>query len=98
MFFIRRHGKQTPYRYSADATEIIRNTHDFCKREKEDGLKISVNQVKERASKSNRAQQKYDRAGNATRKCDITETTAYQGPVVYIIVSLTTSLRRQLNK
>ena len=43
-------AKQTPYRYSADAKEIIRNTHDFCKREKEDGLKISVNQVKERAS------------------------------------------------
>ena len=43
-------AKQTPYRYSADAKEIIRNTHDFCKREKEDGLKISLNQVKERAS------------------------------------------------
>ena len=42
-------AKQTPYRYSADAKEIIRNTHDFCKREKEDGLKISLNQVKERA-------------------------------------------------
>ena len=41
-------AKQTPYRYSADAKEIIRNTHDFCKRE--DGLKISLNQVKERAS------------------------------------------------
>ena len=22
--------KQTPYRYSADAKEIIQNTHDFC--------------------------------------------------------------------
>ena len=43
-------AKQTPYRYSADAKEIIQNTHDFCKREKEDGLKISLNQVKERAS------------------------------------------------
>ena len=43
-------AKQTPYRYSADAKEIIRNTHDFCKREKEDGHKISLNQVKERAS------------------------------------------------
>ena len=43
-------AKQTPYRYSADAIEIIRNTHDFCKREKEDGLKISLNQVKERSS------------------------------------------------
>ena len=32
-------AKQTPYRYSADAKEIIRNTNDFCKREKEDGLK-----------------------------------------------------------
>ena len=42
--------RQTPYRYSADAKEIIQNTHDFCKREKEDGLKISLNQVKERAS------------------------------------------------
>ena len=47
-------AKQTPYRYSADAKEIIRKTHDFCKREKEDGLKIfcyckiSLNQVKER--------------------------------------------------
>ena len=41
---------QTPYRYSADAKEFSRNTHDFCKREKENGLKISVNQVKERAS------------------------------------------------
>ena len=41
---------QTQYRYSADAKEIIQNTHDFCKREKEDGLKISMNQVKERAS------------------------------------------------
>ena len=43
-------AKQTPYRYSADAKEIIQNTHDFFKREKEDGLKISLNQVKERAS------------------------------------------------
>ena len=43
-------AKQTPYRFSADAKEIIRNTHDFCKREKEDVLKISLNQVKERAS------------------------------------------------
>ena len=42
-------AKQTPYRYSADAKEIIRNTHYFCKRGKEDGLKISLNQVKERA-------------------------------------------------
>ena len=43
-------AKQTPYRYSADAKEIIQNTHDFCMREKEDGLKISLNQVKERAA------------------------------------------------
>ena len=43
-------AKKTPYRYSADAKEIIQNIHDFCKREKEDGLKISLNQVKERAS------------------------------------------------
>ena len=43
-------AKQTPYRYSADAKEIIRNTHDFFKREKEDGLKNALNQVKERAS------------------------------------------------
>ena len=42
--------KQIPYRYSADAKEIIQNTHEFCKREKEDGLKISLNQVKVRAS------------------------------------------------
>ena len=27
-------AKQTPYRYSADAKEIIQNIHDFCKREK----------------------------------------------------------------
>ena len=40
----------TLYRYSADAKEIIPNTHDFCKREKEDGLKISLNLVKERAA------------------------------------------------
>ena len=46
-------AKQTPYRYSANAKEIIRNTHDFCKREKEDGLKISLNQMKERASTAN---------------------------------------------
>ena len=43
-------AKQTPYRYTADAKEFIKKTHDFCKREKEDGLKISLNQVKERAS------------------------------------------------
>ena len=43
-------AKQTPYRYSADAKEIIRNNYDFCKREKEDGLMISLKQVKERAS------------------------------------------------
>ena len=43
-------AKQTPYRYSADAEEIIQNTHDFCKREKEDGLKIPLNHVKDRAS------------------------------------------------
>ena len=43
-------AKQAPYRYSTNAKEIIRNTHDFCKREKEDGLKISLNQVTERAS------------------------------------------------
>ena len=43
-------AKQTPYRYSADAKEIIQNTHAFCKRVKEDRLKISLNQVKERAS------------------------------------------------
>ena len=43
-------AKQTPYRYNADAKEIIQNTHDFCKREKENGLQILLNQVKERAS------------------------------------------------
>ena len=43
-------AKQTPYRYSADAKEIIRNSHDCCKRENEDGLKISLTQLKERAS------------------------------------------------
>ena len=41
---------QTPYRYSADAKEFIQNTHNFCKREKEDGPKRSLNQMKERAS------------------------------------------------
>ena len=89
-------AKQTPYRYSADAKEIIRNTHDFCKWEKEGGLKISL-KVKERASiNSKRSKQKNDRAGNATRQGDRTETTSYQGPVVQSIASLTTSLRRQL--
>ena len=39
-------AKQTSYRYSADTKEIIRNTDDFCKPEKEDGLKMSLNQVK----------------------------------------------------
>ena len=82
-------AKQTPYRYSADAKEIIRNTHDICKREKEDGFKISLNQER-KSINSNRAQQKYDRAGNATRQGDRTENTAYQGPVVHSIVSLTT--------
>ena len=77
-------AKQTPYCYSADAKEIVQNTHDFCKREKEDGLKISLNQVK-------LTKLKYDRAGNATRQGDKTETTAYQGPVVQSIVSLTSS-------
>ena len=88
-------AKQSPYRYSADAKEIIQNTHDFCKQEKEDGLKISLNQVKESVN-SNRSQQKYDRAVNATRQGDRTETTVYQGPVVQRIVILTSSLRRQL--
>ena len=87
-------AKQIPYRYSADAKEIIQNTHDFCKREKDDELKISLNQAGERKSiNSNRSQQKYDRAGNATRQGDRIETTAYQGPVVQSIVSLTSSLR-----
>ena len=43
-------AKQAPYRYSADAKDIIGNVYDFCKREKEGGLKISLNQAKERAS------------------------------------------------
>ena len=43
-------ANQTPYRYSADALEIIRNVRNFCKQEKEDGLKISLNQAKERTS------------------------------------------------
>ena len=88
-------AKQTPYHYNADAKEIIQNTHDFCKREKEDGLKISGDR---KSINSNRSQQKYDRAGNATRQGDRTEATAYQGPVVQSIVSLTSSLRRQLVK
>ena len=49
IFFFEVMTKQTLYRYSADSKEIIQNTHDFCKRGKEDGLKISLNQVKERA-------------------------------------------------
>ena len=45
-------AKQTPDRYSAYAKEIIRHTQDFCKRKKEDGLKISLNHVKERTSRA----------------------------------------------
>ena len=88
-------AKKTPYRYCADAKEIIQNTLDFCKREKEDRLKISLNQVKERAPTATGVSKKYDRAGNATRHGDRTETKAYQGPVVQSIVSLTALLRRQ---
>ena len=91
-------AKQTRYRYSANAKEIIQNTHDFCKREKKDGLNISLNQVKERASIATGVSKKYDRAGNVTRQGDRTETTAYRGPFVRSIVSLTSSLRRQLVK
>ena len=91
-------AKQTPYRYSADAKEIIRNTHAFCKREKEYGLKSITESGERKSINSNRTQQKYDRAGNATRQGNRTETTAYQRPVVHSIVSLTTSLRRQLVK
>ena len=43
-------AKQTTYQYSADAKEIIRIVHYFCKQEKEDRLKISLNQAKERTS------------------------------------------------
>ena len=43
-------AKQTPFCYSADAKESIRNIHDFYKREKEDELKILLNHVKEKAS------------------------------------------------
>ena len=43
-------AKQTPFCYSADAKEVIRNIHDFCKREKEDELKMLLNYVKEKAS------------------------------------------------
>ena len=67
-------AKQTPYRYSADAKEIIRNTHDFCKRKKEDGLKILLNLVERKSINSNRSRQNYDRAGNATRQGDRSET------------------------
>ena len=66
-----------------------------CKREEEDGLKITVSGEKKNI---NRSQQKYDRAGNEARQGDRTETTAYQGPVVQSIVSVTSSLRRQLVK
>ena len=46
----------------------------------------------------NRGQQEYDRAGDATRQDDRTEPTAYQGPVVQSIDSLTTAFRRHIVK
>ena len=91
VFFFHSTPWQTPFRYSTDAKEVIRNTHCFCKRQiTESGERKSIN--------SNRGQQKYDIAGNATRQGDRTEPTAYQGPVVQSIVSLTTSLWRHLVK
>ena len=86
-------AKQTPYRFSADAIEIFQNTHDFCKREKENGLKISMNQAKERALTATEVSKSM-----ARRKGDRTETAAYQPPVIQSIVSQTSSLRRQLVK
>ena len=50
IYFIRRHGNLSRHHISADAKDIIGNVYDFCKREKEGGLKISLNQAKERAS------------------------------------------------
>ena len=82
-------ARQTPFRYSVDAKEVIRNTHGFCKREKVTGITESGER---KSINSNRGQQKYYVAGNATRQGDRTEPTAYQGPVVQSIVSLTTSL------
>ena len=41
-------AKKTPYQYSTDAKYIIRNVYTFHIQEKEDGLKISPNQAKER--------------------------------------------------
>ena len=58
-------AKQTPYRYSADAKEIIRNVHNFCKPEKEAGLKIFLNQAKERISTMTRVK----RILTETRTC-----------------------------
>ena len=36
--------------YSTDAKDSIRNVHNFCKQEKEDGVNISLNQAKESTS------------------------------------------------
>ena len=87
-------AKQTPYRYSADAKEIIQNTHDFCKREKEDRHKISLNQVKERTSTatgvSKSTVERLMRRDKATeQKPQLT-----RGAVAQSILSLSTSLRR----
>ena len=61
--------------------------------------KTGITESGERKSiNSNRGQQKYDIAGNATRQGDRTEPTAYQGPVVQSIVSLTTSFWHHLVK
>ena len=38
-------SKQTPYRYSIDAKDSIRNVHSFSKQEREDGLKIPLNRA-----------------------------------------------------
>ena len=62
-------AKQTPYRYSADAKEIIRNVHDFCKLETESDEGTGIN--------NDRGQQKYNRVDNETRQGKRTETTAY---------------------
>ena len=41
---------QTPFRYTTDAKEIVRNVYEFCKREKESVLTMSLHQAKLRTS------------------------------------------------
>ena len=43
-------AKQTPYQYSTDAKEIVRNVFEFCKQEKESWHTMSLHQAKLRAT------------------------------------------------